>query len=156
MDRTKHHQVLAKTIIGLGTLWVGAVIWTSIAGQSQISSAAEQNNVLKTPVVDNASLTEIEFPVVKESTTPKVSLTAPTASPGNPAGSDRNPTVTQTPLAPSATNNQTTTTTPVVTTPPTSSTATPPKLTVTTTTTKKTTTTTKTVPPAPRVTTRGS
>lgn len=49
MAKTKHNKAIARTIVGLGTLWAGAVIWASISGQSAAVSAIE-NTSLNDPV----------------------------------------------------------------------------------------------------------
>jgi hypothetical protein len=78
MANTKHNKAIARTIVGLGTLWAGAVIWASISGQSATVSAVEKTSlndpiaaINSTAVLDSTNNTPA---VVQSSSTPAVNL----------------------------------------------------------------------------------
>jgi hypothetical protein len=78
MAKTKHNKAIARTIVGLGTLWAGAVIWASISGQSATVSAVEKTS-LNDPVaaINSAAVldnTNNAPAVVQNNNTPAANL----------------------------------------------------------------------------------
>jgi hypothetical protein len=78
MTNTKHNKAIARTIVGLGTLWAGAVIWASISGQSAAVSAIEKTS-LNDPIAATNSAAVLDSTnnthgVVQSNSTPAANL----------------------------------------------------------------------------------
>jgi hypothetical protein len=150
MAKTKRNKALARTIVGLGTLWAGAVIWASISGQTQAVTAAIEDTTLTDPILESSALVKLDNPIDTQTVTPVVIVTpGPSAALTTPAvappATSVAATTTTTPAQTAVKPVQTTTT---VTPSPTTVT---PKITVTPTVTAK-----PVVTPTVKVKTRGS
>jgi hypothetical protein len=78
MVKNKHNKAIARTIVGLGTLWAGAVIWASISGQYSTVSALEKTSlsdpvaaINSAAVLDNSNNAPA---VVQSNSTPAANL----------------------------------------------------------------------------------
>lgn len=108
MANTKHNKAIARTIVGLGTLWAGAVIWASISGQSATISAVEKT-ILNDPIA------AINSAAVLDNTNNTSALVQSNSSPAVNQAVSGTPTVTNAVTAqptPTAANTGTTASTP--------------------------------------------
>jgi hypothetical protein len=118
MAKTKHNKAIARTIVGLGTLCAGAVIWASVSGQSAAistidktslsdpssainSAAILDNNNGPAAVVQSNSVSTTNLPVSGASAATNAvatQLTPATVNPGIAVTTTTVPAITQAPV----------------------------------------------------------